>query len=89
MLCSAPGMIVGLTLAAIAFHCAYSRQPVLEIRACVDVLSSYSSHDRTHRKRARHRRTLLTSLVCHRVAVNDHLRRIVCKRAGECALAAG
>lgn len=89
MLWSAPGMIVGLTLAAVAFHCARSRSHCTWIRAHVDGPFFVPSYDRTHGRRARHGRTLLTSLVCDRVAVNDHLRRVVCERIGERALATG
>lgn len=86
MLWSAPGMIIGLTLAAVAFHCARS---CTRTRTCFDALFSSPSHDRTHGQCARHGGTLLTSLVRHRIAIDDHLRRIVRKRVRECALAAG
>ena len=82
---SAPGMIVGLTLAAAAFHCTCSHSH-LDLCSRITLLFS---HDRTHGKHARHGCTLLTNLVCHRAAIDDHLRRVVCERIGEHALVAG
>jgi hypothetical protein len=89
MLCSAPGMIVGLTLAAVAFHCACSRSHCTWTRTCAHYTILFSSHDRTHGKCARHGRTLLTNLVFRRATIDDHLRRVVCEWIGEPALAAG
>lgn len=86
MLCSAPGMIVGLTLAAIAFHCAYL---LLLCALCYSDAPLSSSHDRTYRQCPRHGCTVLSNLVRDRVAVDDHLCRVVREWVGERALATG
>ena len=45
MLWSSPGMIVGLTLAAVAFHCARLHSHCTWIRIHVDILLFFPSHD--------------------------------------------
>ena len=79
MIWSAPGMVVGLTLASISFFCKRFGPPFL---ITVDLSIKHPfRYDEENRRKSGGWDTILKSLVCHRSLVNDLICRIIRDRA--------